>query len=61
MKHRKPPPRAQRTETIKHVRRKATPEQVSAMNRELELRGARYRFHLEEGRLVQKTLFTVDW
>lgn len=59
MKHRKPRTRAKRTETIKHVSRKATPEQVAAMNRELELRGARYRYALEGGRLVQEPIFEV--
>ncbi len=44
-------------ETVKHPRRKATPEQVAAMNRELELRGAKYRYTLVDGRLHQE----VDW
>lgn len=37
--------------------RKYTPEQVSAMNRELELRGANYRYALTEGKRLTRTEF----
>jgi hypothetical protein len=45
-------PKPKQTE-VRHSARKATPEQVEAMNRELELRGARIRYKLKDGRLVQ--------
>ncbi len=51
MKHRGKP-RPKQVE-VKHVSRKATLEQVSAMNRELEMRGARFRYELKDGRLIQ--------
>ncbi len=39
--------------------RKATPEQIAAMNRELELRGANFRYALDENRRITKTPFYV--
>jgi hypothetical protein len=42
---------------FKHSRRKATPEQVNAMNRELELRHEDFRFLIErDGRLVREKI-----
>ena len=39
---------------VKHTRRKVTQEQVDAMNRQLELKGASYRHAIDQnGRLTE--------
>ncbi len=45
---------SKRKDRVKHSRRKVTQEQVDAMNRELELRHANYRYAVgHDGRLTE--------
>lgn len=47
---------------IKHVSRKVTPEQVAAMNRELELRCADHHYVRDQnGRLVRQANVYLGW
>jgi len=44
---------------LKHARRKVTQEQVDAMNRQLELTGAGFRYTRDQnGRLTEQTVYT---
>jgi hypothetical protein len=46
---------------VKHARRKVTQAQVDAMNRELELRGSKYRYAIDQdGRLCQVEDYAHD-
>jgi hypothetical protein len=47
---------------VKHARRKVTKEQVDAMNRELELRGASFRYAQDaDGRLTETECVYLNW